>query len=153
MIKRQQQSGLYREKKLNSFEANKIQEKRSLALPITVRTENNGILISLASESAGSIVKSVAIGSWASSLENGRIERRLTCVWVSKLPTAAILVESKRLTCALACNHTPSIPPFSSNHLKLFWTPCFISVFERISVLSVSFSKTVYYILQKRNED
>ena len=42
------------------------------SLPIgVVGTENNFILVSFASKGAGAIIKSIAISSWASLLEDG----------------------------------------------------------------------------------
>lgn len=86
--------------------------------PIAVGTENNIILVPFASESAGAIVKCVAISSWTSLLENGWVIGRLTSIWICKFSTAAILVQ---LEC-LASTPTPDYPLvlIASYYLKFF---------------------------------
>ena len=98
-------------------------------LPIGIGTKDDGILISLACKSACAIIKSIAVGPGASSLEDAGIEGWAACRWICKLPTAAVLVQPKCVTSTLACNY----PPFLStipHHLKLFWTTCFVSFSE-----------------------
>lgn len=90
-------------------------------IPLSVRAENDGIIRSLACKSAGAIVKSVAISPWTSLFENGWIKRGPACCWVSKLPDAAVLVKPKGLTCAFACNDSPSFSTFITHNLKFFW--------------------------------
>lgn len=61
-------------------------------LLVAGRTEHNVIFISFASESAGAIIKCIAISSWTSLLENCGIERGLACCWISILSTATVLI-------------------------------------------------------------
>lgn len=102
-----------------------LAELRGETVPINTRAENNGIFISLACKSACAIIKSIAISPWTSALKDGWIRGGLACRWVRKLPTAAVLVQSKCPTCTPTCNHPSFL--FSTNYLKLLWATCFIS--------------------------
>ena len=97
--------------------AEEINKRGKEALPLGCGAENDGIVISLASENAGTIVESIAISPWTSSLKNGRVKGGLACGWVGKLPAAAVLVQPKGLTCTLTCNH-PSLSTITTDHLK-----------------------------------
>lgn len=86
------------------------------------RTENNVIFISFASESAGSIIKCIAISSWTSLLENCGIIRGLACCWVCKLSTAAVLIWSKCFTGTPTPNYIILVSFITTDYLKFFWT-------------------------------
>jgi len=90
-------------------------------IPVAVGTKNNVIFKSFANESAGSIIKCIAISFWTSLLEKGGIIGWLACSWIGKFSTAAILIRSKCLTSTFTPNYT-TLVSISSHHLKFFWT-------------------------------
>lgn len=95
-------------------------------VPVGGGAEEDVVLGGFASEGASAIIKSVAIGSGTSPLENGGIVSRLARVGVRKLPTATVPVRPECLTSTLASNHTCStfVSSLPTYHLKFFRAPC-----------------------------
>ena len=92
--------------------------------PRDAGAESDGIINGLACESTGPIIKCIAISPWTSFLEEYWVRRRPTCIWISILPTATILICPKCFTCALTSHHM-ALTSWSNRsiyNLELFWT-------------------------------
>lgn len=98
-------------------------------LPFGSGAKDDGILIGLACKSARAIIKSIAVGPRASSLEDAGVKGGAACRWICELPTAAVLIQPKCPASTLACNHSTFLPSFR-HHLKLFWTTWYVSFSE-----------------------